>query len=66
MTRSLQPAPGFDWDHITWGLPDSVPTAICSYCSGALPEVPLMLWKDDGSCAQFCDRCATRWWGMRR
>jgi hypothetical protein len=38
-----------------------VPTAICSYCHGALPEVPLMLWREDGSAMQLCDECVETW-----
>lgn len=63
--RKLKPRDGFDWDRVTWGRPDSVPTAICSYCSGGLPAVPLILMRDDGHAARFCDRCARKWWGMR-
>jgi hypothetical protein len=63
---TLAPKPGFDWNHVSWGKPDSPPTVICSYCSGGLPDVPLMLWKDDGGCAQFCEKCATKWWGVQR
>jgi hypothetical protein len=51
----------FDWRRVTWGRPDSVPTAICSYCHGALPEVPLMLWNEQGACIQFCDACVEQW-----
>lgn len=53
--------PGFDWGHVTWGRPDSIRTAICSYCHGGLPEVPLMLWRADGSAAAFCDKCVEQW-----
>lgn len=52
---------GFDWRRVTWGRPDSVRTAVCSYCHGALPEVPLMLWRNDGSCMQLCDTCVEQW-----
>ena len=65
--KSLQPKPGFDWDHISWGKPDSVRSALCSYCSAGIGEndVPLMLFRDDGHVAQFCDDCQLKWWGMR-
>lgn len=53
--------PDFDWRRVTWGRPDSVPTAICSYCHGGLPEAPLMLWREDGSAAAFCDNCVDQW-----
>jgi len=52
---------GFDPRRLTWGRPDSVPTAICSYCSGGLPEIPLMMWDDKGACIQLCDECVERW-----
>jgi hypothetical protein len=52
---------GFDWRKVTWGRPDSVSTAICSYCHGALPEAPLMLWRQDGSAMQLCDDCVEKW-----
>jgi hypothetical protein len=61
----LEPKAGFDWSHVSWGKPDSMPTAVCSYCSGCLPDVPLMLWKPDGSCAQFCDGCVRKWWAVK-
>jgi hypothetical protein len=64
---SLQPKEGFDWSKVTWGRPDSVVTVLCSYCSASLPEdsVPLILWKDDGHAARFCEACMVKWWGMR-
>jgi hypothetical protein len=43
---------------IVWGKPDARPRLLCALCHGALPEVPLMLWKEDGSGASFCDACA--------
>lgn len=51
----------FDWRRVTWGRPDSISTAICSYCHGALPEVPLMLWNAQGACIQLCDACVEQW-----
>jgi hypothetical protein len=61
MRMSLRFREGFDWRRVTWGRPDSVPTALCSYCHGALPEVPFMLWNEQGGCVQFCDECVERW-----
>lgn len=29
-------------------------------------RLPLELWDDKGSMAQFCDRCARRWFGVMR
>lgn len=42
---------------INWGRPDSPTRPICAICHGPLPEVPLMLWKADGSGASLCDEC---------
>jgi hypothetical protein len=68
MISPLKPRDGFDWSHVTWGKPDSVRSAICSYCSAGIGAdedyVPLMLYSDDGHCAQFCDACMKRWWGF--
>lgn len=65
----LKPKAGFDWKRVTWGRPDSVVSALCSYCSAALPEIgdnegPLMMWTNDGHAAKFCADCQRRWWGM--
>jgi hypothetical protein len=45
MSMALQPKAGFDWRKVTWGRPDSPRSALCSYCSAAIPEydVPLMM-----------------------
>jgi hypothetical protein len=63
----LQAAPGFDWAKVAWSRPDSSIVALCSYCFAGMPEetVPLVVWKDDGHMAHFCDTCMRRWWGMR-
>jgi hypothetical protein len=34
---------------------------LCGVCHGALPEAPLMMWREDGSCVSFCDECANKW-----
>jgi len=52
---------GFDWRRVAWGRPDSPVRPLCSYCHGELPEVPLMLWRDDGSAMQLCDDCVDQW-----
>lgn len=67
-TMQLRPKPGFDWNHVSWGRPDSPPSVLYSYCSAGIPEgsVPLILWKADGSAARFCDACSAKWWGMLR
>jgi predicted amidophosphoribosyltransferase len=45
---------------ICWGAvwPDSPQRPLCAICHGPLPEVPLMMWRPDGSAASFCDSCA--------
>lgn len=53
--------PEFNWRRVAWGRPDSPQRPLCSYCHGALPEVPLMLFREDGACVSFCDECLGRW-----
>jgi hypothetical protein len=45
------------WDKICWGKPDSPQRPLCACCHGALPAVPLMVWRGDGSCIPLCDKC---------
>lgn len=52
---------GFDWKRVTWSGPNSPPPSICSYCFGALPEVPLALYRENGAGASFCDACVETW-----
>jgi hypothetical protein len=52
--------PGF-WQVVTWSRPDAPTPAICSCCKGVLPEVPLMLWREDSSAISLCDDCVKRW-----
>lgn len=56
---TLAPKPGFDWSRLTWGRPDSPPSALCSYCSAVIPEnsVPLIMTDDSGYTVRFCDAC---------
>ena len=63
----LKPTDDFDWSRVAWGKPDSPRSRFCSYCFAVIPDdaVPLMLWKDDGHAAQFCDACCRRYWRMR-
>jgi hypothetical protein len=67
MPAMLAPKAGFDWARVTWGRPDSPVSALCSYCSAGIGEddMPIRVWRQDGSAAQFCDACAARWWGFR-
>lgn len=62
----LQPLPGFDWSKVKWGGPDEPLRETCSYCEAPIDEeaVPLILWKEDGSGAVFCDDCGQKWWGF--
>jgi hypothetical protein len=60
------PAPTFHfregfWTGVAWGAPDSPVHPLCSKCQGALPDVPLMLWIENGAMIQLCDDCIERW-----
>lgn len=63
----IQPKAGFDWRKVIWGRPDAVVSPLCSYCSASFKEsdVPLVMFKPDGHCAKFCDRCMKKWWGLQ-
>lgn len=63
----LKPRPGFDWNRVAWGLPDSPRSALCSYCFTSIADgdVPLMLCAESGHVAQFCAKCQHAWWGAR-
>jgi hypothetical protein len=54
--------PGFDWGKVAWGRADS---PMRPYCHGKIDDddVPLMVWRKDGSMAQFCDSCIETWFG---
>lgn len=69
--QPLKPLPDFDWRKVKWGGPTEPAREDCSYCGAALPkdddpdyEVPLWLWKPDGSAAVFCGACMVTWWGF--
>jgi len=64
--HTIKPLPGFDWNRVAWGRPDSPRRALCSYCHGKIDEdeVPLMMWAADGAMAQFCGGCMVEWWGF--
>jgi hypothetical protein len=63
----LKPAEGFDWNKLTWGRPDSPPSALCSYCSASIGEeqLPLVIANPDGWTVRFCEDCMRRWWGLQ-
>jgi hypothetical protein len=54
---------GFETQRLVWSAPDAVRSPFCSYCFAGIGEddVPLMMWRPDGSAAQFCDECARKW-----
>lgn len=49
------------WNDVAWGRPDSPRRELCAKCHGGLSEVPLMLWREDGSAISLCDECVERW-----
>jgi hypothetical protein len=58
---ALKFKPGF-WDKVSWGRGDSPRRALCAMCHGALPEVPLTLWREaDHASISLCDRCIKEW-----
>jgi hypothetical protein len=68
---TLAPLPCFDWALVKWGAPNARRTTRCSYCGAQFPDgeddaefVPLILWNPEGWCAEFCDACQRRWWGL--
>lgn len=60
MMGQLRFKPGFE-QAVTWSQPDAPTPALCSACHGALPEVPLMLWRNDSSALSLCDDCVDTW-----
>lgn len=62
----------FHRERLIWSDWSSPPPALCSYCAGALPEVPVMMWNTAGDCAAFCDPCVETYieavplWRLRR
>ena len=67
---TLAPKAGFDWLKVKWGKPDARRTNNCSYCGARFPDddddgfVPLILWSKRGDCAEFCEECQRKWWGL--
>lgn len=64
--QTLRPAFGFDWLAVSWAGPDEPCSENCSLCEAEIKDddVPLMMWNEEGWCAQFCTGCQRRWWGM--
>lgn len=48
--------------HVAWGRADSPRRPFCARCHAHLNEddVPLMLWRQDGSCISLCDLCTQK------
>jgi hypothetical protein len=67
LTATLKPKKAFDWNRLTWGRPDSVPSKLCSYCSAVIPEddVPLIMSNAEGWTVRFCDKCMEDIWGLK-
>jgi hypothetical protein len=59
---TLNPRSGFDWTLVQWGGPKQRRTTRCSFCAEPFRdcEMPLILWKPDGSAAEFCENCQRR------
>jgi hypothetical protein len=64
---ALKPGDSFNWTAVGWGAPDQRRTDKCSYCDKPLreDEIPLIMWNDDGWCAEFCEACQRTHWGMK-
>jgi hypothetical protein len=62
----IKARPGFHWSLVVWHPGDRPLPLLCSYCHGkiAFEDVPLMMWKKDGSLAQFCEACIKEWFGF--
>lgn len=54
-------------DQICWGRPDSPQRPFCALCQAYIAEddVPIRIWRPDGSAAAFCDPCVARLFRMR-
>lgn len=67
--KFLKTAPGFDWSRVVWGGPNDERTQHCSYCGEPFPDddnfMPLILWKHEGSAAEFCEQCQRDWFGLQ-
>lgn len=64
----LKAKPGFDWNLVKWGGPKHYRRRNCSYCGKLFSEQDdadsLMLWKDNGAAAEFCEQCQRDWFGI--
>jgi hypothetical protein len=45
---------------LVWSRPETKIAPFCSICLAHIPDddVPLMIWNEEGGCAQFCEACA--------
>ena len=65
--KKLRAKEGFDWSRVKWGGAEDKRTQNCSYCAKPFTDedFPLMLWKEDGSAAEFCHACQRDWFGVQ-
>ena len=63
---TIKPLAEFNWLMVQWRGPKQTPGDRCSYCGAVIPDddVPLMMWNKEGWCAQFCEACRLKCWGM--
>lgn len=66
LCAGLRDADSFNCMAVSWSGPDETRTLTCSYCDAELRDggLPLVLWNEDGWCAEFCTECQRRWWGL--
>lgn len=64
--KAFRAKPGFDWSRVKWSPPRGRLGDQCSLCPAKIGEddVPLMMWRDDASAAQFCEKCAREAFGL--
>lgn len=61
--HSVKMHEGFDWASLVWHASVPAGRETCSYCRTELLlcEVPLIIWRDDGCCAELCESCSDEW-----
>lgn len=45
------------WRRVCWSKGEDSQPKLCSCCAGALTDVPLVLWRENGSRIAVCDPC---------